>query len=152
VCDNCPFPAAGGLPPPFIGQGEAIYNRVTQFHLRVAVWRTTLHSRRPSWRILLLAERHDVSCIRPGAASRVAVWEPLLWSSCVRQLKGRADRRPAVTQQWVWRHLLVPDSHSVEDGAVVPVLTVYFGTPSMFITLWFGFDYGTNPPLGMLII
>jgi hypothetical protein len=23
---------------------------------------------------------------------------------------------------------------------------------SMFITLWFGFDYGTNPPLGTLII
>jgi hypothetical protein len=33
-----------------------------------------------------------------------------------------------------------------------PLLTVYFGTPSMFITLWFGFDYGTNPPLGTLII
>jgi hypothetical protein len=32
------------------------------------------------------------------------------------------------------------------------LLTVYFGTPSMFITLWFGFDYGTNPPLGTLII
>jgi hypothetical protein len=32
------------------------------------------------------------------------------------------------------------------------MLTVYFGTPSMFITLWFGFDYGTNPPLGKLII
>jgi hypothetical protein len=32
------------------------------------------------------------------------------------------------------------------------VLTVYFGTPSMFITLWFGFDYGTNSPLGTLII
>jgi hypothetical protein len=32
------------------------------------------------------------------------------------------------------------------------LLTVYFGTPSMFITLWFGFDYGTNPPLGILII
>jgi hypothetical protein len=32
------------------------------------------------------------------------------------------------------------------------VLTVYFGAPSMFITLWFGFDYGTNPPLGILII
>jgi hypothetical protein len=31
-------------------------------------------------------------------------------------------------------------------------LTVYFGAPSMFITLWFGFDYGTNPPLGTLII
>jgi hypothetical protein len=34
----------------------------------------------------------------------------------------------------------------------IQVLTVYFGTPSMFITLWFGFDYGTNPPLGTLII
>jgi hypothetical protein len=34
----------------------------------------------------------------------------------------------------------------------VLVLTVYFGAPSMFITLWFGFDYGTNPPLGTLII
>jgi hypothetical protein len=32
------------------------------------------------------------------------------------------------------------------------LLTVYFGTTSMFITLWFGFDYGTNPPLGKLII
>jgi hypothetical protein len=32
------------------------------------------------------------------------------------------------------------------------VLTVYFGTPNMFITFWFGFDYGTNPPLGTLII
>jgi hypothetical protein len=32
------------------------------------------------------------------------------------------------------------------------VLTVYFGAPRMFITLWFGFDYGTNPPLGTLII
>jgi hypothetical protein len=32
------------------------------------------------------------------------------------------------------------------------MLMVYFGAPSMFITLWFGFDYGTNPPLGTLII
>jgi hypothetical protein len=32
------------------------------------------------------------------------------------------------------------------------LLTVYFGTPNMFITLWFGFDYGTNQPLGTLII
>jgi hypothetical protein len=32
------------------------------------------------------------------------------------------------------------------------LLIVYIGTPSMFITLWFGFDYGTNPPLGTLII
>jgi hypothetical protein len=34
----------------------------------------------------------------------------------------------------------------------IKVLTVYFGTQNMFITLWFGFDYGTNPPLGTLII
>jgi hypothetical protein len=32
------------------------------------------------------------------------------------------------------------------------LLTVYFGTPNMFITHWFGFDYGTNPPLCTLII
>jgi hypothetical protein len=32
------------------------------------------------------------------------------------------------------------------------MLTAYFGTPNMFITLWFGLDYGTNPPLGTLII
>jgi hypothetical protein len=32
------------------------------------------------------------------------------------------------------------------------VLTVYFCTPNMFIRLWFGFVYGTNPPLGTLII
>jgi hypothetical protein len=41
----------------------------------------------------------------------------------------------------------------LEGGNLVnPMLMVYFGTPSLFITLWFGFDYGTNPPLGMLII
>jgi hypothetical protein len=27
-----------------------------------------------------------------------------------------------------------------------------FGTPNMFITLWFELDYGTNPPLGTLMI
>jgi hypothetical protein len=32
------------------------------------------------------------------------------------------------------------------------VLTVYFCTPNMFITLWFGFVYGTNPPLEILIL
>jgi hypothetical protein len=35
---------------------------------------------------------------------------------------------------------------------VLRLLMVYFGTPSMFITFWFGLDYGTNPPLGTLII
>jgi hypothetical protein len=32
------------------------------------------------------------------------------------------------------------------------LLTVYFGTPNIFITLWVGFVYGTNPLLGTLII
>jgi hypothetical protein len=32
------------------------------------------------------------------------------------------------------------------------LLTVYFGAPNMFITLWFGLDYKTNPPLGTLMI
>jgi hypothetical protein len=40
----------------------------------------------------------------------------------------------------------------VDDGGAGALLTVYFGAPSMFITLWFGFDYGTKPPLGTLII
>jgi hypothetical protein len=39
-----------------------------------------------------------------------------------------------------------------QDLSVGEMLTVYFGTPNMFITLWFGFDYGTNPPQGTLII
>jgi hypothetical protein len=39
-----------------------------------------------------------------------------------------------------------------QELSMSEMLTVYFGTPSMFITLWFGFDYGTNPPIGTLII
>jgi hypothetical protein len=39
--------------------------------------------------------------------------------------------------------------HPFSPGSM---LTVYFGTPNMFTTLWFGFVYGTNPPLGILII
>jgi hypothetical protein len=39
-----------------------------------------------------------------------------------------------------------------QDLSVGEMLMMYFGTPSMFVTLWFGFDYGTNPPLGTLII
>jgi hypothetical protein len=41
------------------------------------------------------------------------------------------------------------DDSSQASGSV---LTVYFGTLNMFITLWFGFDYGTDPPLGTLSI
>jgi hypothetical protein len=39
-----------------------------------------------------------------------------------------------------------------QELSVGEMLTVYFGTPNMLITLWFGFVYGTNPPLGTLII
>jgi hypothetical protein len=39
-----------------------------------------------------------------------------------------------------------------QDLSVGEMLMVYFGTPNMFITFWFGFDYRTNTPLGTLII
>jgi hypothetical protein len=45
-----------------------------------------------------------------------------------------------------------PSLRGTEGEVSATLLTVYFGAPSMFITLWFGFDYGTNPPLGTLII
>jgi hypothetical protein len=39
-----------------------------------------------------------------------------------------------------------------QDLSVGEMFTVCFGTPNMFITLWFGFVYGINSPLGTLII
>jgi hypothetical protein len=53
-----------------------------------------------------------------------------------------------VLLRWQVQQGLTP----VHQPSVWRLLTVYFGAPSMFITLWFGFDYGTNPPLGTLII
>jgi hypothetical protein len=38
------------------------------------------------------------SCACPGVASRVVVWEPLVWSSSVRQLEGWADGRLEIIQ------------------------------------------------------
>jgi hypothetical protein len=35
--------------------------------------------------------RRGASCAHPGAASRVVVWELLVWSSSVRRLEGWAD-------------------------------------------------------------
>jgi hypothetical protein len=43
---------------------------------------------------LALVVRHGDSCSRPGAASRVAVWELLIRSPSVRWPKGSADGRP----------------------------------------------------------
>jgi hypothetical protein len=119
-----PF-AAGGLPPPFIGQGDAVYNRAAQFQLRVAVWCIAPWSRRQSWLILLLAEHRGVPCIRPRAASRVVVWELLPWSSCMRRFDGQADGRLAVAQRPVWWRLVVPYSHNAGDGAVVPWMAAW---------------------------
>jgi hypothetical protein len=47
--------------------------RAALHYLRVEAWCTVSWCRWPSWRILLLAGRHGVPCIHPGAASRVAV-------------------------------------------------------------------------------
>jgi hypothetical protein len=48
--------------------------------------------------------------------------------------------------QMAWTHSVTRAQH------IAPVLSCCRCTPSMFITLWFGFDYWTNPPLGTLII
>jgi hypothetical protein len=39
-----------------------------------------------------------------------------------------------------------------QDQSMGEMLTVYFGTQNMFITLWYELDYRTNPPLGTLMI
>jgi hypothetical protein len=61
-----------------------------------------------------------------------------------------------ITTPWMkffYEYLLEDEQDlSVGEMCVGDMLTVYFGTPNMFITLRFGFDYGTNPPLGTLII
>jgi hypothetical protein len=59
------------------------------------------------------------SCACPGAASRVVVWEPLVWSSSVCQLESWDDGGLEVAQQRVWRCLVVLGSHSTGDGAAV---------------------------------
>jgi hypothetical protein len=78
-----------------------------------------LRSGWPSWRILLPVGRCCESCARPEAASRVAVWELLVWSSCVRQLEGWADGGLEVAQRRAWRRLVVLGSHNAGDGTVV---------------------------------
>jgi hypothetical protein len=64
--------------------------------------------------------RRGESCICPGVASRVAVWELPVWLPSVRQLEGSADRRPEDAQQRAWRCLIIPSFHNVGDGAAVP--------------------------------
>jgi hypothetical protein len=63
----------------------------------------------------------------------------------------KKDRWYMITTPWTkfFYKYLVEDE---QELSVREMLTVYFGAPSMFITLWFGFDYATNSPLGTLII
>jgi hypothetical protein len=70
--------------------------------------------------------------------------------------RARLTRRPADLSVgpvrpdlWAEGH---EDSLEYKTRQTSTVLTVYFGTPNMFIILWSGFVYGTNPPLGTLII
>jgi hypothetical protein len=59
------------------------------------------------------------SCACPGAASRVATWELLVWSPSVRRLEGWAEGGPEAAQQRAWRCPVVPGSHSAWDGSTV---------------------------------
>jgi hypothetical protein len=63
----------------------------------------------------------------------------------------KKDKRFTITTLWTkfFYEYLLKDEQELSVG---DMLTVYFGAPSMFIKLWFGFDYGTNPPLVTLII
>jgi hypothetical protein len=56
-----------------------------------------------------------------------------------------------ITMLWTkfFYEYLLEDEQELSVGEM---LTVYFGTPNMFITLRFRFVYGTNLPLGTLII
>jgi hypothetical protein len=56
-----------------------------------------------------------------------------------------------ITTPWTkfFYEYLLEDEQDLSVGEMLPV---YFGTPNMFITLWFGFDYGTNLPLGTQIV
>jgi hypothetical protein len=72
---------------------------------------------------------------------------PRLWHEDLRTHSESPGLRPTSFQE------AFEQPHGLRSKkAISQVLTVYFGTPSMFITLWFGFDYGTNPPLATLII
>jgi hypothetical protein len=50
-------------------------------------WMANLANLAPIW-------HHGESCSRPGAASRVAVWELPVRSTSIRWLEGSVDGRP----------------------------------------------------------
>ena len=52
----------------------------------------------------------------------------------------KKDKWHMITTPWTkfFYEYLLEDEQELSVGEM---LTVYFGAPSMFITLWFGFDY-----------
>jgi hypothetical protein len=60
------------------------------------------------------------SCTRPGAASRVAAWELLVWSPPVHRFEDWADERLEVAQWLAWRCPVNLGSYSTGDDAAVP--------------------------------
>jgi hypothetical protein len=67
------------------------------------------------------------------------------WLTCEERITGA--RFEHLGQKFFYDYLLEDE----QDLSVGEMLTVYFGTSNMFITLWFRFDYGTNPPPGTLM-
>jgi hypothetical protein len=60
-------------------------------------------SRRLSWRISLLAGRHDVSCVSPGAASRGVALRSLVRGPSAWGFEGAVNMRPYKAQWLAWR-------------------------------------------------
>jgi hypothetical protein len=72
-------------------------------------------------------------------------------------LKSADVLQPLTTPLWKWDDISMDFIVGLlltarKKDFILVMLMVYFGAPSMFITLWFGFDYGTNLPLGTLIV
>jgi hypothetical protein len=65
------------------------------------------------------------------------------WLTCEERISG--TRFQHLGQKYFYEYL------GKQGLSVGEMLTVYIGTPNMFITLWFGFDYGTNLSLGTLM-
>jgi hypothetical protein len=85
--------------------------------------------------------RRGESCACPRAISRAVVWEPLVWSLCMRQLEGWADGGLEVAQRQAWRHLVVLGFHSAGDGAAaLGMVAQRRGRP-----LWANGDRGDAP-------
>jgi hypothetical protein len=67
-----------------------------------------------------------MSCIRPGAASRVETWESSAWWPLACWFEGAADGRPYGAQRRAWQRLSAPyfpqcrgSLCSAWDGAVM---------------------------------